>query len=232
MNNVIAYIATLMGLALIIAGWFIWGDQSQMDIFILNICVSVVAYCVMFVDILLPWGDLRDKTQRRIGNTGVRWFVQYGYSITAILLLILCNLLDLSFVLSLFLQSTLLVLMLFGIATSMTTSQKIAEVSNEHNKNIDCVQLMRDGADDLSEAARDAQAPQLVVARITRLKENLRFISPSNSATSRKVENEIVELMATTKALFRDYEINSERIDTNIAKAERLIEKRKSTYSN
>jgi hypothetical protein len=26
MNNVIAYIATALGLALVITGWFIWGD--------------------------------------------------------------------------------------------------------------------------------------------------------------------------------------------------------------
>lgn len=232
MNNWIGYIATLLGLILVVAGWFIWGDRTNTDIFALNIAVSVVAYCVMFVDVLIPWADLRDKTQRRIGNTGVRWFVQYGYSITAILLLVLCNLLGLTFIVSLFLQCVVLTLLIFGIATAKTTAAKISEVSQENSDNINYLTLVREGVSSLLEAAHDAQAPQLLIARIERQAEELRYLSPSNSAESRKVENELMELLAATETLMRNYEVNNERIEANIAKAERLIKKRKSTFSN
>lgn len=232
MNNWIGYIATLLGLILVVAGWLIWGDRTNPDIFALNIAVSVVAYCVMFVDVLIPWADLRDKTQRRIGNTGVRWFVQYGYSITAILLLVLCNLLGLTFIVSLFLQCVVLTLLIFGIATAKTTAAKISEVSQENSDNINYLTIVREGVSSLLEAAHDAQAPQLLIARIERQAEELRYASPSNSAESRKVENELMELLAATETLMRNYEVNNERIEANIAKAERLIKKRKSTFSN
>lgn len=232
MNNWIGYIATLLGLILVVAGWLIWGDRTNTDIFALNIAVSVVAYCVMFVDVLIPWADLRDKTQRRIGNTGVRWFVQYGYSITAILLLVLCNLLGLTFIVSLFLQCVVLTLLIFGIATAKTTAAKISEVSQENSDNINYLTLVHEGVISLLEAAYDAQAPQLLIARIERQAEELRYVSPSNSAESRKVENELMELLAATETLMRNYEVNNERIEANIAKAERLIKKRKSTFSN
>ena len=232
MNNWIGYIATLLGLILVVAGWLIWGDRTNTDIFALNIAVSVVAYCVMFVDVLIPWADLRDKTQRRIGNTGVRWFVQYGYSITAILLLVLCNLLGLTFIVSLFLQCVVLTLLIFGIATAKTTAAKISEVSQENSDNINYLTLVREGVSSLLEATHDAQAPQLLIARIERQAEELRYVSPSNSAESRKVENELMELLAATETLMRNYEVNNERIEANIAKAERLIKKRKSTFSN
>lgn len=232
MNNWIGYIATLLGLILVVAGWLIWGDRTNTDIFALNIAVSVVAYCVMFVDVLIPWADLRDKTQRRIGNTGVRWFVQYGYSITAILLLVLCNLLGLTFIVSLFLQCVVLTLLIFGIATAKTTAAKISEVSQENSDNINYLTLVREGVSSLLEAAHDAQAPQLLIARIERQAEELRYVSPSNSAESRKVENELMELLAATETLMRNYEVNNERIEANIAKAERLIKKRKSAFSN
>ena len=232
MNNWIGYIATLLGLILVVAGWLIWGDRTNTDIFALNIAVSVVAYCVMFVDVLIPWADLRDKTQRRIGNTGVRWFVQYGYSITAILLLVLCNLLGLTFIVSLFLQCVVLTLLIFGIATAKTTAAKISEVSQENSDNINYLTLVREGVSSLLEAAHDAQAPQLLIARIERQAEELRYVSPSNSAESHKVENELMELLAATETLMRNYEVNNERIEANIAKAERLIKKRKSTFSN
>lgn len=232
MNNWIGYIATILGLILVVAGWLIWGDRTNTDIFALNIAVSVVAYCVMFVDVLIPWADLRDKTQRRIGNTGVRWFVQYGYSITAILLLVLCNLLGLTFIVSLFLQCVVLTLLIFGIATAKTTAAKISEVSQENSDNINYLTLVHEGVSSLLEAAHDAQAPQLLIARIERQAEELRYASPSNSAESRKVENELMELLAATETLMRNYEVNNERIEANIAKAERLIKKRKSTFSN
>lgn len=232
MNNWIGYIATLLGLILVVAGWLIWGDRTNADIFALNIAVSVVAYCVMFVDVLIPWADLRDKTQRRIGNTGVRWFVQYGYSITAILLLVLCNLLGLTFIVSLFLQCVVLTLLIFGIATAKTTAAKISEVSQENSDNINYLTLVREGVSSLLEAAHDAQAPHLLIARIERQAEELRYVSPSNSAESRKAENELMELLAATETLMRNYEVNNERIEANIAKAERLIKKCKSTFSN
>lgn len=232
MNNVIAYIATALGLALVITGWFIWGDRTQMDIFVLNIVVSVVAYCVMFVDILLPWADLRDKTQRRIGNSGIRWFVQYGYSIVAILILVLCNLKGLSFSIHIMLQAGLVFLLLLGIATSMTTAKKISEVSRENSKVVDCVRQMRRSHDAMSEAAYSAAVPQHVIDLINQLSEDLRYISPSNSAESHEIEDDINELFAQTETMFRDYELNRECIDANLAKASRLIKKRKSTYSN
>lgn len=232
MNNWIAYCATVLGLALVVTGWFLWGDQSQTDIFALNIAVSVVAYIVMFIDILLPWGNFREKTQRRIGNLAMRWFVQYGYSLAAIALLIICNLADLTFEVSLFLQCGLLILLLFGIATAKTSGNKIAEVSEEISHVVDCVQLMRDGQDSLLEAAYDASAPAEVIEKIKQLGEDLRFITPSNSDTSRKIEEQITDLFAQTTSLFSSYEINNELVEANLTKASRLIEKRKSTYSN
>lgn len=232
MNNIIGYIATTLGLVLVVIGWFIWGDRSQPDMFTLNIIVSVVAYCVMFVDVLIPWADLRDKTQRRIGNSGIRWFVQYGYSITAILLLVLCNILDLAFITSLFLQGVLLFLFLLGIASSIVTAKKIQEVSQENDMYIDCLQLMRDEFDAVLQAAYDAPAPQFVIDKLNHINDSLRFISPSNSERSRKMENEIIEQLASLRPMFSNCDINIDQIVSGIEKAERLIQKRKNTYSN
>lgn len=232
MNNIIGYIATTLGLALVVIGWFIWGDRSQPDMFTLNIIVSVVAYCVMFVDVLIPWADLRDKTQRRIGNSGIRWFVQYGYSITAILLLVLCNILELEFIASLFLQGVLLVLFLLGIASSIVTAKKIQEVSQENDIYIDCLQLMRDEFDAVLQAAYDAPAPQFVIDKLKHINDSLRFISPSNSERSRKMENEIIEQLATLRPMFSNCDINIDQIVSGIENVERLIQKRKNTYSN
>jgi hypothetical protein len=74
--------------------------------------------------------------------------------------------------------------------------------------------------------------PQQVIDLINQLSEDLRYISPSNSAESHEIEDDINELFAQTETMFRDYELNRERIDANLAKASRLIKKRKSTYSN
>lgn len=232
MNNWIGYIASVLGLAIVVAGWFVFGDQSHTNIFVLNIIVSLVAYVVIFVDMLIPWANVKDKTQSRIGNSGVRWFVQYGYSITAIILLVVSNLLLWPFTLSLLVQCALAVLLLLGLAVAKASSAKIVKVSQMEAVNINCVQLMRDKQDSVLEAAYDAAAPQDVINQIKSLGDALRYISPSNSQESRKVERDIIELFAAMKPMFNNYEINKERIDANIVKAERLIKKRKSTYSN
>ncbi|MBR4952543.1 MAG: hypothetical protein IKY56_06075 [Alistipes sp.] len=232
MTNWIAYFATVLGLALVVTGWFLWGDQSQTNIFALNIAISVIAYVVMFIDVLLPWGNFREKTQRRIGNLAMRWFVQYGYSITAIALLIICNLANLQFEVSIFLQCGLLLLLIFGIAAAKGSGEKIEEVSRAISHTIDCLQLVRQAQDSLLEAAYDASAPDEVVEKIKRLGEDLRFVTPSNSDESRKVESQIMELFDQTRSLLSSYELNNELINNNIEKGARLIQKRKSTYSN
>jgi hypothetical protein len=72
----------------------------------------------------------------------------------------------------------------------------------------------------------------MVIDHINQLGEDLRFISPSNSEESHDIEDDINEVFAETETLFRNYELNRERIDANLGKASRLIKKRKSTYSN
>ena len=91
-KKILSYIALLGGEAIIIIAAFILfrGNLSD-NILVLNIVVSSIIYGLFFVDILVPWINLGDKSQKKIGSLGVRWFFTWFYAITAIAVIILGN---------------------------------------------------------------------------------------------------------------------------------------------
>lgn len=222
----------LFGLCLIIAGWIIWGDNFPSDILTLNIIVSAIAYIVLVIDLLIPWSNVKGNLDQRVGSAGTRWFVLYGYSIISVILLVVCNVCQLSFTISIFLHCGALAFLLFGVASFIMTSDKINEVNNEINANVGRLDFIRKQLAEMSDAASEAATSQEITTKIQELIKQIRYISPSNSDESQKFETSISEIIISTTMMFQNYDINEEQISKNISKAERLITARKSTYSN
>ena len=52
MKKILSWSAFILGFILIICAWFLLGDQSDMNIFTLNIVVSLIVYCLLASDFL------------------------------------------------------------------------------------------------------------------------------------------------------------------------------------
>lgn len=233
MKNVVSWLAVVCGLALVVAGWFLWGDRTQTDLFVLNVAVSSLIYAVAFVDVLVPWANFGDRAQRRVGYLGLRWFVVGGYVLSALGILIAGNCLEWSFGPMLFVQCALFVGLIFGAVAMMHGEERIVAVHGRQQDDADGIGLMRREAAALQRAAYEAPGvPERLMERLRRMNDDLRFIAPSNSDEARDVERQFVETTRAAVAMLARYEAEAERIDAALDRMERLYVRRKSIYAN
>lgn len=64
------------------------------------------------------------------------------------------------------------------------------------------------------------------------LKEQIRYLSPSNSREAADLEQEMIQKTARLNSLCSDYESNSQAIERALKELGHIIAERKSIYSN
>ena len=233
MKRVLSWGAFGLGIVLIIGGWFLWGDRTIVPNFVLNIVVSIIMYCLLFLDLLISWRKPEDKSDSRIGNTGLRWTVTFIYIVAAIVIMIVSSNKDLEFVTRLFWQGGALVLLIAGLALVMFSASNIKKVDTDQRVVRAGVDIMRRELKNLHYDTLDkGDVPQELVSRINTLIEEMRFVSPSNSEEAKDLENRFVELVGKARFMVSSYTFNAEAFAAEISKMERVFKDRKSTYSN
>ena len=61
-KKIFSLLLALFGEALIIFCFLHFGKNVQTEILTLNIIVSTIIYCLVFVDVIFPWVNLKDKS--------------------------------------------------------------------------------------------------------------------------------------------------------------------------
>ena len=90
-KKIVSILLILLGEAIIIFCFLHFGIRLQTEVLVLNIIVSTIIYCLVFVDFFFPWVNLKDKSQKQIGSIGLRWFFAFFYLILALLFMVFFN---------------------------------------------------------------------------------------------------------------------------------------------
>ena len=224
----------LFGEALLIGCFLHFGKNVQSEILTLNIIVSTIIYCIVFVDSLLPSINLKDKTQKQIGSIGLRWFFTFFYLILGIGVMIVFNTVKpMPFTNQIIIHGILFFFLFIGLFWAFLSSDKVREVYFEEKQN-------RDRIDEMKKVTKELQQkldmmnniPAEVVARINELQENLRFLSPCNSVEAISLENKFVEEIKDLYNSFVDNPLDLEKIISKIKNCERTYKERKQVFSN
>jgi hypothetical protein len=234
MNKTISLLLFLFGEVLLIFSFIYFGQALSSDVLKLNIAVSSLIYCLFFLDLLLPWVNFNDKSQRSIGSLGLRWFSTFVYDILAIGIMFYFNFhKESAFTTQVLFHGIALFLFLLGLLFSMSSSAKVAEIYNEETKN-------RMGIESVKIAMRTLQRTITLVhidsafsQQINQLEESIRFISPSNNMESSVLESNLVDEINSLEHYIKntsqiDYKILRDQIN----KCEISIKERKQVYSN
>ena len=232
-SKILSWGAFVLGLALIICGWFLLGDRTVVSNFVLNIVVSVVIYCFLFMDLLISWRKPEDKADSRIGNTGLRWGVVFIYIAAAVVIMILSNVMNLSFLVRLFLHGIAVVGLVAGFAMVSHSATNMSKVDTVQREERAGVELMRRELKALHYDVMDKGGiPQEIISRINNLLEEMRFISPSNSDEAKELEDYFVNVVGRARLMVSSYTLEAEALAAEVAKIERVLKDRKSVYSN
>ena len=234
MKRLLSLFAFLLGEAVIIVSFLLWGGGTATDILALNMVVCSLIYCLFFVDVLVPWVNWSDKAQKSIGSMGVRWFITWVYAALAVAVMLVCNLwLVTSFELQLILHCVLFFLLLLGFTGVLHASGKVAERYVQESQCRQGVQEMKQAVRGLKDAAEGcAQLPASCMRRINDLEDGLRYLSPSDNWEARSLERQFVETVESIAIALPGYAADQEKVDAAFKKAERLYANRKSLYSN
>ncbi len=233
-KRIFSLLLALFGEALLIFCFLHFGKNVQSEILTLNIIVSTIVYCLVFADFLLPWINPKEKSQKQIGSSGLRWFFTLFYLILAIGVMIIFNSVKpIHFTNQIIIHGILFFLLLLGLFMAFSSSDKVREVYIEEKQN-------RDRIDEMKKATKELQLkldamnniPAEIVNRINELQENLRYLSPSNSSDAIGLESKFVEEMRVLSSCFADNPINIEKIISNIKNCERTYKERKQVFSN
>jgi hypothetical protein len=233
-KKILSWIALIGGEAIIIAAFILFKGGLADNIFILNIVVSSLIYALFFVDVLVPWIDLSDKSQKKIGSLGLRWFFTWLYAIVAIIVMIVGNLVfQWSFSLQIIIHSILIFLLILGFVASITSSDKVKEVYKQETLNRSGIIEMKTAIRNLKDKInKTSNLPESFTTRVNALEESLRFISPANNNDAYELERTFTYTINEITFAVTNYSLNEQTIESNFKKAERIYQNRKSIYSN
>ena len=229
-KKIISWLLLLFGEAIIITAFILFRGTAPDNIFVLNIAVSSVIYGLFFVDILVPWVDFNDKSQRRVGSLGLRWFVTWFYAILAIAAMIVGNAVyELAFTMQLIIHLILFFFLSLGMLGVTYSSGNVKQVYEQETKNRAGVIEMKNAMQKLIDNMNDL--PEEFIKKIKMLEENLRYISPSNNPEAYELEHTFVKTVNDMAYAISDFSMNQERIESNLKKLESIYQKRKNNYS-
>lgn len=233
-KKILSWIALLGGEAIIIAAFILFRGGLANNILILNIVVSSLIYELFFIDILIPWIDLSDKSQKKIGSLGVRWFFTWLYAIAAVSVMLVGNLsFEWSFSVQIISHCILLFFLVLGFVASITSSDKVKEVYSQETFNRNGILDMKKAVKNLKDKANIlSDLPIIFINRINLLDDDLRFISPSNSNEAYELERTFIDTIDEITSEISNYTMNEEAIETNLKIVERVFQNRKNIYSH
>jgi hypothetical protein len=233
-KKILSFIALIAGVILLITGFMIWGVYLPTEVLILNIIVVTIIYALLFVDVLLPWVQWSDPSQRSIGTLGLRWTLTVIYAIVAILLMVIANLVfQWWFVWQLFAHGVLWVLLILAFVSFFSSYAKVAQVHQQEEQNSKGVQLMKNAIELVTVLMiENSGLSETFINRVHTIKDELRYLAPSNTPEARTLEAEFVQTANELALAIPNYTTNSEQVEKLLSKLEHIYKIRKSTYSN
>ena len=114
-GRILSWVALVIGWAIILASFFIWGKDVEPGKFAVNIVVSLLCYVLAFLDFLFPFVDLKDKAQKRIGTMSVRMVTVWSYIFLAVVtMLVFTSKLDIPFLAYLIMHCVYALILVLG----------------------------------------------------------------------------------------------------------------------
>lgn len=233
-RKILSSILLLIGEVLIILCFLHFGSRLEIKVLTLNIVITSIVFALLFVDIIVPFIDLNDKSQRQVGSLGLRTFSTYGYMLIAIAAMIFFNYNNhVDFGSQLLLHAILLFVFLVGIYFTVNASSKVKEVYDEQTQ-------VRNRIDEMKKATSDVlikieklnNIPSEIRNKVATLLENLRFLSVSNNPNAFDLEESYTKEMKSIYDRLFDLNPDNNKITEHINNCERTIKQRKQIYSN
>lgn len=234
-KKILSWLLLIAGEAILVSTFILFKGETPQEIFLTNVIVSSIIYLLIFTSYGKPWVDLNDKSQKQIGFLGISWTAIWLYTILAIAVMIIGNIvLNWTFQIQIIVHSILIFLLLIGMFAASHTSDKVKEIYQNENRQRKSIDNIKNAFCELNERSLTAEhaIPTEITRKLKKMEEDIRFFSPSNNPETEMIDESIADLINSISYSISRYEMNKQQIDESLRKCEMLYERRKNTYSN
>jgi len=234
MNRKWSLIGWVLGELILIACFLHFGRKVDQSFLILNCIVSSIIFSLFFIDVLFPMVRQNDKSSRKVGSLGIRWFFTFFYALVAIGTMLFFGLAYPMDILSqVLIHGIFLFLLSLGLWGAYSSSRKVESIYHEQK-------MGRSQVDEIKRKIGIAKAnlenkkdvPADVIKGVKNLQEDIRYISPGNTSEALELE---IRILAEINKIINGSEkepIDFEKMQDTIQKCSRLFIERKQVYSN
>lgn len=183
------------GLALIVAVFFLFLKNCQPEnLFYLNLAVCCVMYITSFVTMYDLVGSVEDVAKAAPGF-GIRWVADGIYALSVIALVALSIVYQLNFNLCLIIHIAVLLLYLWAAFVASRMSNLVNKFEQKEEQRRSGLELIKSRLDEVEVSCRLSNVSSYI-PKIEKIREELRYISPSDAAMAQTLEAKIVEALA------------------------------------
>jgi|JI102314A2RNA_FD_contig_61_3078258_length_1797_multi_2_in_0_out_0_1 hypothetical protein len=231
-NQTFGYVVLLAGLALIFTGFFLFVPEvKRNDVFWLDLSTVCLVFIVSSLTELGLFG-INFDFEKQVSGLGIRLVYIRFYSLLAITIITIGYFADVHFRYQLFFQLLAAFILLVGYFFSHFSSGKAMSVQVEQD-------MERKGKDEILRALN--QFDILFTGDLTKwlrekqkinfLKEDVRYLSPTNSQSAADIDSEIANTIQQAYAKAREKNEGGTEVISLLNKCEELLKLRKNTYS-
>lgn len=228
MEKIYKLLLIILGCALIIGGFNIFGSALDPMVQLLDIIVSCVIF-IQFVEFLIfPLINIKDSSHKEVGMMGIHLYTLY-ICCTLSLAIMICGICYLiPFIYQLGGQLVILFLLLLGRVTTLHAGSKVEEVYNKE-QNIKAGKVaLKHSMDDFMDNLHSIKTLDISdKCRLQSIQDSLRFITPSNNSEAIHFDQEFIKVLDFLLVLMRDVSLNKDKITEEIGHLERILTKRK-----
>ena len=216
------------GLALIVAVFFLFLKECQPEnLFYLNMAVCCLMYIISFVTMYDIVGSVDDVAKAAPGF-GLRWLADGTYIFSVILLVVLSIVYQLNFNLCLLIHFAILLLYLWAAFVASRMGNLVTKFEEKEVQRKNSLEQIKARLDEVELAYRLPNAPSYI-PKIEKIREELRYISPSDAAMAQTIEAKIVEALALVSVKLSSNGV-AEEIEAGLDQVLVLIDMRKKQY--
>lgn len=227
-RKVLSILAVILCEAIIIAAFIIYRGATPTDVLVLDIVLCSIILGLVSVDLFMPWND---KHTANLGSMGVRWTVTSIYAIAAIVVMIWLH--GSPFNMQLLVQGVLLVLLLLGLAAMLRTREQVVRVHEAEGQKLaqrdDVKKVWRDLLEKMN---MQPDLPAEVRGKTEKLVQDLRYLSPTNNPEAVETDQKLIEGAQAIGRMIGDYRMNNDLVEQKLSQCERMLQRRRTQYSN
>ena len=227
--RIVYKVLALLGYGLIIAAFLILGGGIiSNDVLTLDIVVSCLIYTVYAVASFFPLINTKDSSHKEVGMLGINMFFLTVCTVLSIGLMICGIIWQIPFTYQLLGQLAIVLIALVGRGASLQSGEKVKEIHHLE-------QAKKQGRDSLKtqmmmfmeEVYSSKRLDPQCVARLEKLQQETRFVTPSLAPEAQALEYQFVQSVQDLRVLMYQQPLDMMQINDKIASLERTLLNRK-----